>query len=334
MATNKNAILRYNTLDKCFQNIGRRYYFNDLLEMVNNALFDYDPKSTGIKTRQLRDDIKFMKSEEGYFAPIEAIQDGKKYFYRYDDKNFSINNSPLNSTEAEQLKNAISVLQRFEGSPEFEWVNELTPLLNDKFGLKDETKKVMQFDSNIDYTGHHHITPIFNAIINESVLTIKYQPFDREESQINFHAYYLKQYNNRWFAFGENEDAKEYITNLALDRIISIEECQIKYRKSPIDWEEYFDDIIGVSKPRDTKAEKVELLFSKEQSPYIKTKPLHLTQKHKLQEDGSLLVKLDIIPNYELTMKILSFGEKVKVILPESLKKQVKERLKSAAERY
>lgn len=334
MATNKNAILRYNTLDKCFQNFGRKYYFDDLLEVVNRALSEYDPNSSGIKTRQLRDDIKFMKSEAGYYAEIEAIPEGKKYYYRYADRDFSINSSPLNSTEAEQLKNAIAVLQRFEGSPEFEWVNELTPLLNDKFGLKDENKKVMEFDSNIDYTGHQYITPIFNAIINEVPLNISYQPFGREASKMDFHPYYLKQYNNRWFAFGENEDYPGSITNLALDRVSEINGCQIKYRKSTLDWEEYFDDIIGVSKPRDAQSEEVQLLFTPEQSPYIQTKPLHLTQKHKEQKDGSLLVKLDVIPNYELVMKILSFGEKVKVLAPETLVIMVKERIRLASSQY
>lgn len=334
MATNKNAILRYNILDKCFQNFGRRYYFDDLLNIVNDALYDYDQNNSGIKTRQLRDDIQFMKSEEGYSAPIEAIRDGKMCFYRYREKDFSINNSPLNSTEAEQLKNAISVLQRFEGSPEFEWVNELTPLLNDKFGLKDESKKVMEFDSNIDYEGHQFITPIFNAIINEVPLIVKYKPFGQDENEISFHPYYLKQFNNRWFAFGENQNFPDSITNLALDRVIEINESQTKYRKSLINWEEYFDDIIGVSKPREALAEKVELLFSANQAPYIQTKPLHLSQKNRVQDDGSLIVELDLIPNYELTMKILSFGEKVKVLSPESLKEQVKERLIAASEQY
>jgi hypothetical protein len=63
MATNKNAVLRYNTLDKCFGNFGRKYYFDDLVDEVNRALLDFDPGSTGLKTRQLRDDIRFMKSE-------------------------------------------------------------------------------------------------------------------------------------------------------------------------------------------------------------------------------------------------------------------------------
>ena len=103
MATNKNAVLRYNTLDKCFSNFGRKYYFDDLVDEVNNALLDFDPESAGIKTRQLRDDIRFMKSEAGYAAPIVAYPDGKKAFYRYDDKNYSINKKPLNQTEAEQI---------------------------------------------------------------------------------------------------------------------------------------------------------------------------------------------------------------------------------------
>ena len=86
MATNRNAVIRYNALDKCFQNFGRKYYFQDLLDIVNEALIDFDPNSAGIKTRQLRDDIRFMKSDAGYSAPIETYSEGRKAYYRYDDK--------------------------------------------------------------------------------------------------------------------------------------------------------------------------------------------------------------------------------------------------------
>jgi len=75
------------------------------------------------------------------------------------------------------LRKKYTLLQRFEGSPEFEWVNELGPLLNDKFNLKSQEKKVMSLESNIDYEGYNYITPIFNAIINKTVLKLKYEPF-------------------------------------------------------------------------------------------------------------------------------------------------------------
>jgi predicted DNA-binding transcriptional regulator YafY len=334
MATNKNAVLRYNTLDKCFSNFGRKYYFDDLLEKVNEVLSELEPNSTGIKTRQLREDMRFMKSEAGYSAPIRAFKDGKKAYYRYEDKNYSINNSPLNSTEAEQLKNAISVLQRFEGAPQFEWVSEMGPMLSSQFGLNKIEQNVMSYESNIDYTGYNNIMPIFNAIVNKRVLEIEYEPFGKEAYKMNFHPYYLKQYNNRWFAFGLNEKLNIPKWNLALDRIISIKECSGNYIKTDIDWDEHFYDIIGVTTPEDSLPEEVELIFSKEQANYINTKPLHPSQKAKFLDTGELKVILKLIINYELETTIISFGEKVKVIKPTKLKTSIINRLNEAVKKY
>lgn len=334
MSVNKNAVLRYNVLDKCFQNFGRKYYFQDLLDVVNEALLNDNPISTGVQTRQLRDDIRFMKSESGYTAPIESYRDGRKAFYRYSDKDFSINKQPLNATETEQLKSAIAVLQRFEGSPEFEWVNEMGPMLKDQFGLKEQDKKVMGYDSNIDYSGYEYITPLFNAITNKRVLSIKYKPFKEEEFDLEFHPYYLKQYNNRWFVYGRNELLRVDTWNLALDRIVSINEIDQKYKEDKMDWEDFFYDIIGVSKPINAVVEVVELLFTSEQAPYIQTKPLHPSQKSKTNEDGSLSVTIKVVINYELEMKLLSFGEKVTVLSPQSLLEKISNRLHQASKKY
>jgi predicted DNA-binding transcriptional regulator YafY len=318
MAINKHQIIRYNRLDRCFKNFGREYNVEDLLDAVNEAILEHDPVSSGIEKRTLRKDISFMKTV--YHAPIEAIRGSNGFFYRYDDKNFSINRSPLNDTEAQQLKNAISILQRFEGSPEFEWVNELGPLLNDKFSLKNQDKKVMSLESNIDYKGYYLITPLFNAIINKTVLKIIYEPFGKQPYEVIFHPYFLKQYNNRWFVFGYNEFNQNSQWNLALDRINGTVENTInKYIEDQTDWNDFFDDMIGVSKFIGKKVEEVKLVFHKEQAPYIQTKPLHWSQKTKRIDDGSVEIRIKVILNYELEMRILSFGEKVKVIAPEAL---------------
>lgn len=335
MATNKNAVLRYNTLDKCFSNFGRKYYFDDLLEIVNEAITDFEPSSTGIKTRQLRDDIRFMKSEAGYSAPIVAHHDAeKKHYYWYEDKDFSIHNSPLNDTEAEQLRNTISILQRFEGAPQFEWMNEIGPMLSSHFKLGKTERKVMAYDSNVDYTGYDYIQPIFNAIVNKRVLKISYKPFNKEEYSLSFHPHFLKQYNNRWFAFGLNEELDKPACNLALDRILSIEEISSKYIDSTIDWEEHFYDIIGVTTYDKCMLEEIELIFTKEEAKYVTTKPLHPSQRAKELQTDELQVIIKVIPNYELETKLLSYGENVKVIRPESIKQRIAERLKQASKNY
>lgn len=336
MFTTKNQIVRYNKLDRCFQNFGREYSIDDLLDAVNEAIIDFDPTGSGVQMRTLRKDISFMRSEAGYNAPIDTIKgsNGLNY-YRYADKSFSINKSPLNDTEAEQLKKAVSILQRFEGSPEFEWVNELGPLLNDKFGLKSQEKKVMSLESNIDYKGYKHITPLFNSIINKTVLKIKYEPFEKQEYEVTFHPYFLKQYNNRWFVFGYNEYNQNSHWNLALDRINDdVEKINSKYKEDTTDWEEFFDDMIGVSKGKDELPEEVKLIFNQEQAPYIRTKPLHSSQKIKNLEDGSLEVRINVILNYELEMRLLSFGEKVTVIEPQVLVSKIKTRIKEQLNKY
>src|SRR5690554_7505627 len=109
----KNAYLRYKTLDKCFSNFGKTYFANDLLEEVNRALAEDDSKNTGINKRQLYYDIAFMESEKGWAVDLKKTHYGAKVAYRYADRNFSINNQPLNRDEAENIKAAIEVMSRF-----------------------------------------------------------------------------------------------------------------------------------------------------------------------------------------------------------------------------
>jgi predicted DNA-binding transcriptional regulator YafY len=244
-----------------------------------------------------------MKGESGYAAPIEAYREGKKAYYRYSDSNFSINQSPLNQSEAEQLRSAISILQRFEGSPEFEWVNEIGPMLKDQFGFKSDDRKIIGYESNVDYSGYEHISSLFNAISNKRVLEIIYKPFGKEEIHFDFHPYYLKQFNNRWFVFGRNESNGVNQWTVPLDRIRNLNEKDAEYTTDKTDWEDYFYDIVGVTKPIDKSIEKVELLVSKEQAPYMITKPLHASQRVYKNEDGSVRITIDVIPNYELECK-------------------------------
>jgi len=299
------------------------YFWEDLLEECNKALINFDPKSEGIQRRQLFEDIRFMQSEQGWSVPLEKKRYGRRVYYRYSDLSFSINNQPLNDSEAEQIKAALQILSRFSGTPQFEWVNEMIPMLESRFGLSKRENEVIAYDSNIDLKGLHFLTPIFNAIINERVLSISYKDFKSSEPYtIIFHPYYLKQYNNRWFSFGLNAANNNPYWNLALDRIEDISETNLDYKKSQIDWEDYFYDIVGVTRPEGVEVKEIVLKFSPAIAPYIITKPIHPSQKQKNEPSG-LEIRIDVIPNYELENLILSFGEDVQVISPQDFKERI-----------
>lgn len=334
MSLNKNAQIRYQVLDRCFRNTGRIYFIDDLLEECNKALLNFDSTSKGIQRRQLFDDIRFMESEQGWSIPLIRVRRGKKVSYQYENPIFSISNQTLNDSEVEQLKSAIETISHFSGNPQFEWVNELIPILESKFGLIERKKEVISFDNNIDLKGYNLIMPLFNAIINQRVLEISYRTFKTTEPfEINFHPYYLKQFNNRWFVFGYNQGHDIPIWTLALDRIVSISEIDVRYVETNIDWEDYFYDLIGVTKPKGVEVQEIKLKFSHDAAPYIITKPIHPSQKIEHDEKG-LFVKIKVVPNNELESMILSFGDRVKVISPKYLKERVISRLQDANNQY
>lgn len=334
MATNKNASIRYQSLNRCFRNPGRKYYINDLIEACNDALLDIDPSSTGIKRRQVFDDIKFMRDSLGFDAPIESYKDGKKVYYRYSDLSYSINNQPLNEKEALQLKEALLTLSRVKGMPQFEWVEEIRTRLEASFHLKSQ-KKVIEFEENQYLTGREYVGILYDAIINKKVLQISYQPFNHKESlQMILYPNFLKQYNSRWFLFGFNESL-ETISNLPLDRIVKIEETN-RYYSDKNDWnfEEFFEDVVGVTVSQNTEPVKILLQISKSLWPYIESKPIHGSQKVKAKNEENITIELTLQINYELTAVIFAFGEDVKVLAPEELKTSIKTKAEALLKNY
>jgi len=335
MGTNKHATIRYQTLDKCFRNPGRTYYIEDLIDACNDAIYEYSGIEDGVKRRQVLDDIKFMESEQGWNIPLEHIRDGHKVYFRYEDMSFSINNQPLNETEEIQLKEALLTLSRFKGMPQFEWVDEITARLDSGLGLSKTSMQIIEFEQNDYLQGLEYITPLYNAILYKKVLNVSYKSFKRDNNQsISFHPYYLKQYKNRWFVFGLNEDFGQ-ITNLALDRIVGIEDAKKVFTpNTTIDFSEYFEDVIGVTLDKEAKLEKILLRISNDLYPYIQTKPLHGSQKKKETADFYVLIELELIPNYELESLILSYGEGIEVLSPETLRDKIKNRVKATLSNY
>lgn len=333
MSINKSASIRYHVLDRCFQNFGRKFFIQDLLAAVNDSLTNINPNAKGIKLRQLYDDIRHMESPEGYDARIERHSVGKKKWYRYADREFSIRNAPIKDFEVAQIKSAIDIISRFKGMPLFGWINEFAPKLQQAFTLENNRPAIISFDENSYLEGIGYIGELFQSILNTKVLNIQYRSF-KATSAKNFiiHPYYLKQYNNRWFIFGlENET--RHLIHLALDRIEDLHDEIITYiPNSKYDFTELFEDIVGVSNYNRSKIYSIVIEVSDDAAPYILSKPLHGSQK--IRQKNPLIITLDLKLNNELETLLLSFGERIVVKSPIELKNNLSKRLKTAFSIY
>ena len=335
MPTNKNASIRYQALDKCFRDRRHRYYIDDLIDKCEEALYYYNGVG-GVSRRQVFEDIKFMESDTGWSIPLERKKDGKKVYYRYEDPDFSINEQPLTDEEAQQLRTVILTLSRFRGLPSNEWIEDVISNLEWRFNLKGKSENIIGFEQNTDLKGLHWLTPILDATSNHQPLKIAYRNYKNSEVEktMIIHPWYVKQYNNRWFLFGL-DDQKYYITNLALDRIQSLEIAEdIPFVPNEnIDFEVYFKDVIGVTIPKaDVEKIRIVLQFTKGQFPYITSKPLHPSQEILSDEECKLAI--EVRPTYELDQLILSFGPDVEVLEPTEYREYIKRKLVDNLQKY
>ena len=93
--------------------------------------------------------------------------------------------------------------------------------------------------------------------------------------------------------------------------------------------------MIGVTVFPNEAVQKVKLWVAKEQYPYIRTKPLHGSQKVLTKlEDENVIIQIEVKENYELIQKILSFGEHMVVLEPAALREKIRNMIKLAGENY
>lgn len=333
MATNRHAQIRYTVLDRCFSNFNRFYSYSDLLEDVNQVL--YDLGTDGIQLRQLQYDIEHMKSDSGWAILLdESLKIGRKKAFRYQDKNFSISNHPLNVNDSEQLETTIAILSRYKHRAEFSWLEELIPRMEQSFKLVESGDNgIIGYQENIDLKGREHIGTLFNLILKRKQIKINYEPYGKPQFNVIISPYHVKQYNNRWFLFCFNQEYKT-ISNYPLDRINSIEELNDSFIPSAINWLDYFDDIIGVTKPEGGKIEKVYLKFSEQRINYVLTKPLHGSQKNDRSDEDGKTISIEVIPNNELYQLILSFGGDIEVVSPREVRAEIINKIKLMSNQY
>ncbi len=334
MPANRNALIRYKTIDKCLQNRYRKWSLENLIEAVGDALYEYEGVAKGISKRTIQGDIQLMRSDKlGYNAPI--IVTDKKY-YSYDDPDYSITNIPLSESDLNKIGDTVEFLKQFK---DFSYFRELDVMLHK---LEDQVKSqqrkkvpVIDFEKNENLKGLEFLDVLYKAITEKSTLTILYQSFKaRQSNSFEFYPYLLKEFRNRWFVVGTRYRHTDII-NLALDRIISVDKAKIPYYENPeFNPETYFKHALGVSVSHNPKIEEVLLFFNHRHAPYVITKPIHHSQEVIERNYFGIIIRLHIQLNFELEKDILGFGEGVKVIKPQLLRKNIQNRIREAQENY
>lgn len=336
MPANKNALIRYKTIDSCLRNPYRRWTLDDLVEACSDALYETEGIRKGVSVRTVQGDIQMMRSDKlGYNAPIE-VYDHK--YYRYSDRSYSIMNMPMSPNDLAVMQEAVDMLQQLEGFEQFSEIRDIVSRLQDKLAInRYKHKPIIHFDSTPQLQGLHLLSPLYQYISQRKTLRIHYQSFKARKPLIfDFYPYLLKEFRNRWFVFGSR--SKDLVLfNFALDRILSIEPLDEPYRDNPdFDAEHFFDDVIGVSKNLHNKPQKVVFWANLEQSKYIRTKPIHRSQiiLSENPEDRSCIFQIEVVINFEMYSVLMGYGAGLRLLAPRYAVAYMQRQLLLACEQY
>ncbi len=334
MPVNRNALIRFRTIDKCLQNRYRKWTLEDLIDACSDALYEYEGVDKGVSRRTVQGDIQLMRSNKlGYNAPI-VVTDRK--YYTYEDPDYSITDIPLTDQDLNKLTEVADILKQFTGFTHFQDISDMVSKLEDKIHTaREDQPSIIDFERNEHLKGLNYIDTIYRNVQQQKAMAITYKSFRaKKPATFTFHAYLLKEYRNRWFVLGVR-DENDNCMILALDRILKVEVSQDVYRlNASIEIESYFKDVIGVTVNKKQKPVEVQLWIHKSNAPYVLTKPMHHSQK-LIQENGDgIVISIQIQQNFELEREILGFGDSIKVIQPQKLANRIKQKLTNASKLY
>lgn len=176
---------------------------------------------------------------------------------------------------------------------------------------------------------------LFFAIRNKRIITFDHHNYKTNAvTSRKVHPLALKESKNRWYLIAvDTGDGK--LKSFGLDRISVLEVSKSKFReKYKYNLKEHFKNSFGVMNLNGQQPERIVLECTVEQGEYIRSFPIHKSQKEVACAGAHICFEFSLYPTYDFIHEILSYGKEVKVLEPQSLAGEVKKILTESLSQY
>ena len=295
----RESIARYNLIIKKL-----RKHPASFAEISDYLAFESELQeyNFNVSKRTFQRDLEDIRSL--YNIDIQFDFSGKVYFIEFDDQP-EINERIL---EAFDTFNALNITDRLSNHIHFE-------------------KRRPQ--------GTEHLYGLLHAIKNQVQIKFTYQKYWADElTERMVEPYALKEFKNRWYVLA-NDLKDNWVKSFALDRLTDLEITKRKFQfPNDFNINEHYKYCFGIISPNGLKPQDVILSFDPFQGKYIKSLPLHESQQILIDNEDELRIKLTLFITHDFFMELLSYGENLKVIEPESLINDLKSTFKNVLKLY
>ncbi|MBS1580249.1 MAG: WYL domain-containing protein [Bacteroidetes bacterium] len=262
-----------------------------------------DTLTVGFSKRTLQRDLREIKNVFG--IDIEYSKPLKGYF--------------ISQTETENMN--------------FQRMMEAFDLFN-SLNFTQDFSSFIYFE-NRKPQGTENLYGLLHAIKNKKQIQFLYHKFwDETHTQRIAEPYALKEFKNRWYVMAK--DVKDNaVKSFALDRLSNLEFTNKTFQLAAgYNVEEEYRYCFGIISPNGEKPQEIILSINPFHGKYIKTLPLHHTQQIIIDNENELRIKLKLCITFDFIMELLSHGEEIKVLQPQTLIDEIKEGYTKALKQY
>lgn len=184
-------------------------------------------------------------------------------------------------------------------------------------------------------SGHLHLTAVMEAMTEGQKLRISYMKYTSSQSEsLTLHPYAVKEFAKRWYLVAHCEE-RNALRVYGLDRIMGLEVIDGKFKMpSGFDVDELFATSFGTYIP-EGKAELITFRTTAKEARFLRDLPLHASQEElKGSDKEHVTFSIFVYPNESLIMEFCKHGSRLEVLSPESVRHEVAEQLRAAADLY
>ncbi|TDX87094.1 helix-turn-helix transcriptional regulator [Epilithonimonas xixisoli] len=196
-------------------------------------------------------------------------------------------------------------------------------LLINAYKQAENNSEIMIFEKR-QASGLHNLEGLVFAIKNSKIITFNYtKNWEGISTKRVVEPYALKEFKNRWYLLANEVDGKDlFIKTFGLDRISDLEISTKLFSKQDIDVNEMFVNSFGIISTLGQKPEIIVLSFDYEQGKFVKSLPIHHSQKVLIDNDSEYRIELTLAPTYDFYQELLTHAGRMKILAPFNVKKE------------
>lgn len=216
-------------------------------------------------------------------------------------------------SDREELRNQSLILRWLINTFNLNNIIGQSKSLKDRIGLEDIP------------AGPNYLIDIIDLMNNNCTFDMEYQKFYADEKKLyrNMEPYGVQIFQRRWYVLARNPE-NDTLHTYSLDRIASLTKNSDTF-KMPKDFSisDFFSDCFGIIKDA-TQKQHIVLRANAFQAKYLKTLPLHESQRIVSEDDNFTIFSYDLRPTFDFKQKILSYMGNVEIIEPQSFRNEIK----------